>query len=183
MWISGLNGRISSGNITDRLSNSGTVENVFDFTSESAYFFKDGLAIGWTLTGSGSINTGMSETSAFSLGAFTRIYFSKRRDIGALFGELSMQYVSVNSKFTTLNSAVPFNERVSGAGFGFSMSIGYTYLLMDAIGFDFKMKYDGAWLDGQRSNTISNIEAPIDTYSGKISFSFGFTVFINEFFF
>lgn len=183
MWISGLSGHVTSGHVTDRLTNSLATENSFEFISESGYFFKDNLVLGWTISGNGSVNTGNSESSELALGIVGRGYFSKKEGIGALFGETTLQYINISSKYTTLNSPIPLNEKILGSGFGFTLGLGFTYLVVNSIGFDFRMRYKGIWLDAERTNQIDDLEKSIDSYVSQVSFTFGFTIFINEFFF
>ncbi|GAA4836875.1 hypothetical protein [Algivirga pacifica] len=183
MWISGLSGSIQSGSTTDKNSNT-LISNQFTFQSQSAYFFANRLAIGWNISGSGvNNNDGQhQENSIFALGPYSR-YYLHQNPYGGMFAELGAQYVTLSDRRTSLGSSISLNEISRLRGFGFITGIGYTYLLHKGIGFDIRMMYQGAWMRGDRTNLDNEERENLKAYVGQILFQFGFTIFINEFFF
>jgi hypothetical protein len=110
-------------------------------------------------------------------------YYTSDSPIGSLYFQGTLVYVKFQENITINDLTNSFSRRVDGKGIGLIISFGYSYLVSDWVIFDIGLNYDTNWIDTDlESPTRSQMESENFTLGG-ITYSFGFNILINEFFF
>ena len=182
-WLTSLSGIISSSSIKFNSTNDKTYSNEFGLNLSTGKFFKDRWLFGVTFQALKQESTGDFNIVGESLyigPQFSR-YFSKNKD-GSLFLNVSPGYVLYRS-LATVNNIPNFREESDGDGFGTLISLGYSYVIRDLISFNIGFNIQNYWIN---ANTINVTGGPVGTENitiNNISFTFGFGVIIDDFFF
>jgi len=95
---------------------------------------------------------------------------------------VSPGYVLYRS-LATVNNIPNFREESDGDGFGTLISLGYSYVIRDLISFNIGFNIQNYWIN---ANTINVTGGPVGTENitiNNISFTFGFGVILDDFFF
>ena len=184
-WFTGLSGSISS-NINQLQGNeSRTQTNEFGLSMTTGKFLKDRLLFGGILNinRSSSDNIAKSSTESLFIGPSLRYYLQKAKE-GSIFGEFSPGYVRFRETIELTNiNTIAINQESIGSGFGSLIGIGYSYVLHDRITFDLGLRLNLFWLTLENESKLDNTITKVDVLSSNLSFSFGFNVLLDDFFF
>ena len=183
-WLTGLSGSISSGsNSLDSLG-SGINRNQYSLELGTGMFVKDRLLIGGiiSLSRTNSEEFFKETTEVLFIGPVASWYLTDGLQ-GSLFVSLAPGYVKFRdeSGFNqngNLNSVI-----INGNGVGGLLSFGYSYVLHDRVAFDLSLSYSQSWIKADVIQQPSNITSIEDLSTGDLSFSFGFNVLLDKFFF
>ncbi len=184
-WFTGLSGSISSNTNQFQGSNTRTQTNEFGLSMTTGKFLKDRLLFGGILNinRSSSDNISKSSTESLFIGPSLRYYLQKAKE-GSIFGEFSPGYVRYKEAIESVNNnSTEINQESIGSGFGSLLGIGYSYVLHDRITFDLGLRLNLFWLSLENESLLDNSTTDIDVRSSNISFSFGFNVLLDDFFF
>jgi Protein of unknown function, DUF481 len=184
-WLTGLAGSISSGTIENTSSGNKSSSNQYGINISTGKFIKDRVLLGFLF----NIQRQNFEsdfvkvnTEILVLGPGANYYFSKTKT-GSLFYSLSPGFVVYRDE-TSLMLEDEFTELLSkGNGIGILSTLGYSYVLHDRISFDLGLTANVSWLkveqNRNRQETINNVSIVLS----DLSFTFGFNVLLDEFFF
>ena len=183
-WLTGLSGSITSGSTSfDRLGKK-TFTNQYGLEFVTGKFVKDRWLIG-ALFNAKRTNTEdvvKKEAESLFVGPSLTHFFMKER-IGSVFLGLSVGYVRFVESTTELQNGGPVEDIVSGQGGGFLLSLGYAYVIQDRITFNFSLASNSIWVDANRQG-LPGVEPIKETIGlSELSFSFGFNVLLDNFFF
>ncbi|WP_346880876.1 hypothetical protein [uncultured Algibacter sp.] len=187
-FLTGLSGSISSTTTDAGNLNSKTTSNNFGINIQSGKFFKNRLLIGGIFQANKISSSGAftKTTETFYIGPFSNYYFMDNKT-GSLFTSLSLGYVRYKDK-TELEEIDPLINQATqqlseGGGLGSIIGFGYSYTINDFIAFDLGVNVNLFWVDIEQkllpNQTITNTSIS----SNDVSFSFGFNVILDDFFF
>ncbi len=187
-FLTGLSGSISSTTTDAGNLNSKATSNNFGINIQSGKFFKNRLLIGGIFQANKISNSGVftKTTETFYIGPFSNYYFMDNKT-GSLFTSLSLGYVRYKDK-TELEGIAPIINQATqqlseGGGLGSIIGFGYSYTINDFIAFDLGVNVNLFWVDIEQkllpNQTITNTSIS----SNDVSFSFGFNVILDDFFF
>ncbi len=187
-FLTGLSGSISSTTTDAGNLNSKATSNNFGINIQSGKFFKNRLLIGGIFQANKISNSGAftKTTETFYIGPFSNYYFMDNKT-GSLFTSLSLGYVRYKDK-TELEEIDPLINQATqqlseGGGLGSIIGFGYSYTINDFIAFDLGVNVNLFWVDIEQkllpNQTITNTSIS----SNDVSFSFGFNVILDDFFF
>ncbi len=108
-------------------------------------------------------------------------YFSKNKD-GSLFLNVSPGFVLYRS-LATINEIPDYREESDGNGFGSLISLGYSYVIRDLISFNIGFNLQHFWIDADTINETGGVVNTENITISNISFTFGFGVILDDFFF
>ncbi len=184
-WLTGLSGNISS--TTTQVDNAAfkTTSNNYGINIESGKFLKNRWLVGGLFQANKASTSGTLEktTETFYIGPFSNYYFMDG-NTGSLFARFSLGYVRYKdeTEFMTQNNIVT-QEFSEGSGLGSILGVGYSYTMNDYIAFDLGINVNLFWVSIEQESlplqTISNTNIS----SNDISFSFGFNIILDDFFF
>lgn len=184
-WLTGLSGSISS--TTTQVDNIGdkNTSNNFGINIETGKFIKNRFLIGGRfqtnkISNSGSIDT---TTETFYVGPFSNYYFLDNRT-GSLFATASFGYVRYKNEvqYGQLNELIS-QQNSEGSGIGTILGVGYSYSINDFIAFDFGLNVNLFWVNIEQESLPTGTITNTSITSNDISFSFGFNVILDDFFF
>ncbi len=184
-WLTGLSGSISS--TTTQVDNIGdkSTSNNFGINIETGKFIKNRFLIGGRfqtnkISNSGGLDT---TTETFYVGPFSNYYFIDNKT-GSLFSTASIGYVRYKDEiqFNQLNSLIS-QQNSEGSGIGSILGVGYSYTINDFIAFDFGLNVNLFWVNVEQESLPSRAITNTSITSNDISFSFGFNVILDDFFF
>jgi len=183
-WLTGLSGTISSNTSQERNSNTKQVLNSYGINIETGKFIKNRWLIGGKFNANRSSLGGSVDrtTETLYIGPYSNYYFTDSKT-GSLFGSLSVGYVRYRDK----TQLIQFNEVAQafseGSGLGSIIRLGYSYTINSSIAFDLGLNVNLFWVD--ISQEFLPIQNPIDTSISvsDMSFSFGFNIILDDFFF
>ncbi|WP_020527818.1 hypothetical protein [Flexithrix dorotheae] len=184
-FLTGLNGNISSGAFsTSSSNNQKTFDNSYSFGTKSGFFVKDKWAVGgdFKISRSSQNSTISYSSELLQLGPWSRYYLSDH-DYGSLFPEISIFYANSREDSQILNGPQNFHEALNTRGGGIEVGAGFTYIIDNKVGFDLVLSYKSIFLSGTKEDFINNTQTKESVFTDVISFNFGFTIFIDEFFF
>jgi len=184
-WLTGLSGSISSGTTENTSLGNKSSSNQYGINISTGKFIKDRVLVGFLFNiqrQNFESNLVKKNTEILILGPGANYYFSKSK-IGSLFYSLSPGFVVYRDE-TSLMLEDEFTELFSkGNGIGILSTLGYSYVLHDRISFDLGLTVHVNWLNveqnGRQEGTINNVNIVLS----DLSFSFGFNVLLDEFFF
>ncbi|MBX2841694.1 MAG: hypothetical protein KTR26_07975 [Flammeovirgaceae bacterium] len=184
-FITGLNGNISSGAFSTASSNNQkTFDNSYSFGTKSGFFVKNKWAIGgdFKISRSSQNSTLSYSSELLQIGPWTRYYLSGN-EYGSLFPEISIFYANSREETKILNGSQNFHETLNTRGGGIEIGAGFTYIIDKKVGFDLVLSYKSILLSGTKEDFITQLQTKESVFTDVISFNFGFSVFIDEFFF
>lgn len=182
-WLTSLSGSISSSNYELKSTKDKTISNEFGINLSTGKFFKDRWFFGVTFQGEkqearGDINT---VGESLYLGPQFARYFSNNKD-GSLFLNVSPGFVLYRS-LATINEIPDFREESEGNGFGTLVSLGYSYVIRDLISLNIGFNLQYAWIGADTFNETGDMIGTENITISNISFTFGFGVILDDFFF
>jgi len=183
-WLTGLSGTISSNTSQEKNSNTKQVSNSYGINIETGKFIENRWLIGGKFNANRSSVGGNfdSTTETLYIGPYSNYYFTDNQT-GSLFASLSVGYVRYRDKtqITQLEEVTQISGE--GGGLGSIIGLGYSYTINSSIAFDLGLNMNLFWVDlTQESLTTQN---PINTSISvsDLSFSFGFNILLDDFFF
>lgn len=183
-WLTGLSGNISS--TTTEVENAGfkTTSNNYGVNIESGKFIKDRFLVGGLfqankLSATGSID---KTTETFYIGPYSNYYFMTNKT-GSLFASLSLGYVRYKDKTEVETQEDLFQEFSEGGGLGSRLGLGYSYTMNDFIAFDLGINVNLFWVSVEQESLPEQTITKSNISSSDISFSFGFNIILDHFFF
>ena len=183
-WFTGLAGSINSGTTENTTTGRKSSSNRYGIDISTGKFIKDRFLVGFVLGAHRSNVEGdfVKTVETIFVGPATSYYFSDSKT-GSLFFGLSPGLVIYRDEVSLLLNDV-FTEIISeGSGFGIFTTLGYSYVLHDRITFDLGLNVNVSWLNvNQESETVESLNN-VDFTLSDLSFSFGFNVLLDEFFF
>lgn len=182
-WITGLSGSISSGSNTLNSSEDGLNINQYTIDYRTGQFAKDRLLVGGILSLSRSnlsdVNSRTLET--FYAGPLVSWYLSNDEQ-----GSLFVSGAGVFSLFRdeTHSENIPeLGQVIDGIGGGMILRLGYSYVLHKKVTFDLSLNYSKMWLSNERTEDITSLSSRDNFAVTDLSFSFGFNIILDHFFF
>ncbi|WP_282043621.1 hypothetical protein [Winogradskyella flava] len=184
-WFTGLSGSISS--TTTQVNNANTESsstNNYGINIQSGKFLKDRFLVGGRfqinkINSSGNFD---QSTETLFIGPFSNYYFSNSKD-GSLFASLSLGYTRYEGKTKLTQGNVMFQEFAEGGGFGTIIGAGYSYTINDFVAFDLGVNVNLFWVSISQESLPANTITNTSISSNDISFSFGFNIILDDFFF
>ncbi|MGB5358359.1 hypothetical protein [Eudoraea sp.] len=182
-WLTSLSGSISSTSNELKSTKNKTISNEFGINLSTGNFFKERWLIGVTFQAARQEARGDFEIVGESLYIGPQIarYFSKTKD-GSLFLNVSPGFVLYRS-LGSISETPDFDKKSDGNGFGTSFNLGYSYVIRDLISFNIGLNLKYAWIG------VDTVEGNMGTVGkdnitlSNISFTFGFGVILDDFFF
>ncbi len=179
-WLTGLSGTISS--TTTEVKNAGfkSTSNNYGINIETGRFVKNRFLLGGKFLANKNSTSGSVErtTETFFIGPFINYYLNDNRT-GSLFATASSGYVRYLDK-TTIQAV---QENGEGGGIGAILGVGYSYAVNDFIAFDLGLNVNLFWVSVEQESLPSQTITNSSISSNDISFSFGFNVILDDFFF
>lgn len=186
LWLSGLDGSISSTNnaLASNNSNNNNFNTAYGFNISSSKIFKDRWTAGLVLAAQRASSDGIfnRQTESIFIGPSIRHFFSKAPQ-GSLYLEVAPGYVRFFEKSALTNTFTRTSESVDGNGFGLGMRFGYAHKVNDSVIFNFGMNFTNFWIWADRTQIPANTTTQEDLILGSLSFNFGFSVLLKKFFF
>lgn len=179
-WLTGLSGTISSTTTEVKKANLKNTSNNYGINIETGKFIKDRFLFGGKFQANQSSTNGSVErtTETFYIGPFSNYYLTDNKT-GALFATASLGYVKYKDK-TLIQSN---QENGEGGGLGTILGVGYSYTINDFIAFDLGLNINLFWVNIEQESLPSQVITNTRISSNNISFSFGFNVILDDFFF
>ena len=177
--MTGLNGSFSS-NTIKLDSGSGLVSGL---EISTGFFIRDRWFLGANISAQRGSGGGFIERDfeSFLLGPSLSYYFLKDH-FGSLYLRVLPGYVRFRdeTRFEQENNIL--TETVDGPGFGLNFRLGYSYVINDIIVLDVGVDNAFSWLEVELSD-LDNANVKQSIFNNTTSFSFGFKVILDEFFF
>ncbi|WP_298551548.1 outer membrane beta-barrel protein [uncultured Algibacter sp.] len=179
-WLTGLSGTISSSTTEVKNADFKSSSNNYGINIETGKFIKDRFLLGGRFQANQSSTNGTVErtTETFYIGPFTNYYLTDNKT-GSLFATASLGYVRYRDE-TQLQLV---QENGEGGGLGAIVGLGYSYTINDFIAFDLGLNVNLFWVDIEQESLPSQTVANTSIASNDISFSFGFNIILDDFFF
>ena len=183
-WLTGLSGNISSNTTEIENADYKTTANNYGLNIESGKFLKNRLLMGGLfkanrISTSGNID---KTTETFYLGPFSNYYFTDSKN-GSLFARFSLGYLRYKDGTNIAVQEQVIQEFSEGGGFGSIVGVGYSYTMNDFIAFDLGVNVNLFWVSVEQESFLSQTTTKTNVSSNDISFSFGFNVILDKFFF
>lgn len=181
-WLTSLSGNISTTTNEVKSTNRRSISNDYGINLSTGTFFKERWLFGVTFQAERRESKGEFNVvgESFYIGPQFARYFSKTKD-GSLFLNVSPGFVLYRSQ-ATINEIPDFLVDAEGNGFGTLISLGYSYVIRDLISFNIGFNLGHYWIGVDSLNSSGIIESDNITIS-NLSFSFGFGVILDDFFF
>jgi len=181
-WLTSLAGSISSTSTELKSTQIKTISNEFGINLSTGKFFKERWLFGVVFQAVRTQSNGDINVVGESLFIGPQIarYFSKTKD-GSLYLNISPSFVLFRS-LATLNGVPDFREETDGNGFGTFVSLGYSYVIRDLIFLNIGFNVQYAWVGVDRSD-INGFKGSDNITLSNMSFTFGFGVILDDFFF
>jgi len=181
-WLTSLSGNISTTTNEVKSINRKSISNDYGINLSTGKFFKERWLFGVTFQAErqeskGEINV---DSESFYIGPQFARYFSKTKD-GSLFLNVSPGFVMYRSR-ATINEIPDFLVEADGNGFGTLVSLGYSYVIRDLISLNIGFNLGHYWIGVDSINSSGIIESDNIKIS-NFSFTFGFGVILDDFFF
>ena len=183
-WLTGLSGNISSTTVEIKNIDFKNTSNNYGINIESGKFIKDRFLVGGLFQANKSSTNGSIDktTETFYLGPYSNYYFMDGKT-GSLFTRFSLGYVRYRDQ-TELNIpgflAQEFSE---GDGLGSIIGVGYSYTVNDFVAFDLGVNVNLFWVSIEQESIPAQTITNTNIASNDISFSFGFNIILDDFFF
>jgi len=184
LWLTSLEGTISSSNSTLGNSNSQQFNTTYGFDISSNKLFKDRWAAGLRLTATRSASSSFidRESESIFLGPSISHFFSDNPQ-GSLFLEFSPGYVRFFESSEANIGLGIVEEVVDGNGFGTIIRFGYAHVINEKVVFNFGMNITNFWILADRTSEPGPTTVSENLSIGSLAFSFGFSVLLEKFFF
>ena len=181
-WLTSLSGSISTTSNELSSTDSKTFANDYGINLSTGNFFKERWLFGVTFQAQKQESKGDINIvgESFYIGPQFARYFSKTED-GSLFLNVSPGFVLYRS-LASINGINDFQEESDGSGFGTLVSLGYSYVIRDLISFNIGFNLRYAWVSADTVDIDGMVGSENVTIS-NISFTFGFGVILDDFFF
>lgn len=101
---------------------------------------------------------------------------------GSLFISTAAVVTKFREEFSELQSDSSAQVFIDGIGGGLLLRIGYSYVLHDRVAFDLSVNYSNSWLKANVTEQLYSKKKE-NFNVGELSFSFGFSVILDDFFF
>jgi|GEM_PF-1469504 len=181
-WLTSLSGSISSTSNELKSTKNKTISNEFGINLSTGKFFKERWLLGLTFQANkqeakGNLN---NTGEILYIGPQIARYFSKTKD-GSLFLNVSPGFV-LYRRLTSINEIPDFRDESDGSGFGTLVSLGYSYVIRDLISFNIGFNLQYGWIDVNTVDINGMMDSDNITIS-NVSFTFGFGVILDDFFF
>ncbi|MGB5228267.1 MAG: hypothetical protein WBN55_08380 [Eudoraea sp.] len=181
-WLTSLSGSISSTSNELKSTKNKTISNEFGINLSTGKFFKDRWLFGVTFQAGKQESKGdfkiVGET--LYIGPQIARYFSKTKD-GSLFLNVSPGFVLYRS-LASINEIPDFGEESDGNGFGTLVSLGYSHVIRDLISLNIGFNLQYGWI-GIDTVDINGMVGSDNITISNLSFTFGFGVILDDFFF
>jgi len=180
-WLTSLSGSISATTNELKSTNNKTTSNDYGINLSTGTFFKERWLFGVAFQAERQEAKGDFNTvgESFYIGPQFARYFSKTKD-GSLFLNVSPGFVMYRSR-ATINENPDFLVDEDGNGFGTLISLGYSYVIRDLISFNIGFNLASYWI-GIDSINSDGIPESDDIKISDFSFTFGFSVILDDFF-
>ncbi len=177
------------GFISSSQSNSGNASftgNTISYTIAT----KTGILFANRWAGGLSLSLNRSETDnldfsfneeQFLIGLWTRWYFIHQKNVG-LYADVNPYFISIDQQLSQLDTT-GLNVETKGTGLGISPGIGFVFFVNRNIGFSMQLDYFISTVSATRRNRFNSTEVKEDIDIKNLRFSFGFQVYLDEFFF
>lgn len=183
-WITGLSGSISSGSNSLKSSNSGINRNQYSIDFRTGKFIKDRLLVGGLISFSRDKSDEFVKRTAETLFAAPMImWYLADGEKGSLFLNGAGGYVSFRDESSLAQGEDPPVILIDGNGFGILLGFGYSYVLHDRVVFGLGLNYNNSWLSADVTEKPENKKSKENFTVADLSFSFGFSVILDKFFF
>ncbi len=181
-WLTGITGTISSSVNETKSTDERTSSNEYALNIVGGNFFRDRWLVGGIVQMTRSDADGLTDLNSESLflGPLISRYFSDS-DRGSLFLTLSPGYTRYNNTISFMDDLDENFEESEGSGFGFIVSLGYSYVILDRVSFDIGVSLSQSWLNVERRLEQDEVVFSDDINLRDISFSFGFRVLLDRF--
>lgn len=181
-WLTSLSGNISTTTNEVKSINRRSISNDYGINLSTGKFFKERWLFGVAFQAERNESKGEFNVvgESFYIGPQFARYFSKTKD-GSLFLNVSPGFVMYRSR-ATINEIPDFLVEADGNGFGTLVSLGYSYVIRDLISFNIGFNLGHYWIGVDSINSSGIIESDNIKIS-NFSFSFGFGVILDDFFF
>ena len=183
-WLTGLSGNISS--TTTQVDNADfkTTSNNYGINIESGKFLKNRwLVVGLFQANKASTSGNIEKTTeTFYIGPFSNYYFMDG-NTGSLFTRLSLGYVRYRDETKLMTQNLLIEEFSEGGGLGSIVGLGYSYTMNDFIAFDLGINVNLFWVSIEQESLPIQTITNTNISSNDISFSFGFNIILDDFFF
>ena len=181
-WLTSLSGNISTTTNELKSTNNKTISNDYGINLSTGTFFKERWLFGVTFQAERQEAKGDFNIvgESFYFGPQFARYFSKTKD-GSLFLNVSPGFVAYRNR-ATINEIPDFLSDGEGNGFGTLISLGYSYVIRDLISFNIGFNLASYWIGIDSTNQDGIPESDNITIS-DFSFTFGFGVILDDFFF
>ena len=183
-WLTGLSGNISSRTNKEVNADEKTNTNSFGLNFSTGKFVKDRLLVGARLNTDRASSTGNFErtTESLFIGPFVSHYLSKNHR-GSLFTTLSPGYIRYREETSFNDLTNSISELSEGGGFGTLLGLGYSYIINDQIAFDIGFDLNLFWVNIEQEQQPSGIISSQNISISDTTFTFGFNVILDNFFF
>ena len=184
-WLTGLSGNITSGNNSlDSTQSGGFTSNRYSIDFRTGKFVKNRFLAGgiFMLSRDNSEAFIKRTLETLYIGPIATWYFTDGEQ-GSLFVSGSGGFTSFRDESTLDQNGVFARTLVDGNGVGALVRFGYSYVLHDRIAFDLGLSFNQSWLYAEvTENPGASMRNEAFTVS-DLSFSFGFSVILDSFFF
>jgi len=116
------------------------------------------------------------------MGPLVRFYTGKNPG-GSLFFQSSVGYVKFREETTITTPSFNFGSSTTGDGVGIIVGMGYAFLVTNSVTLDLGLNYDFSFINAKVKDLINRTEEKQHINRAATTFSFGFTILIDEFFF
>ena len=183
-WLTGLSGNISS--TTTQVDNVDfkSTSNNYGINIESGKFLKDRWLVGGLFQANKASANGTLEktTETFYIGPFSNYYFMDG-NTGSLFARFSLGYVRYKDETEFMSQNLITQSFSEGSGLGSILGVGYSYTMNDFIAFDLGIDVNLFWVSIEQESLPVQTITNTNISSNDISFSFGFNIILDDFFF
>ena len=183
-WLTGLSGSISSGTSSLDTIGSGMTRNQYSIDFRTGKFLKDRILLGGLVLLSRSSSEEFTKRTMETLyvGPLATWYFTEG-DKGSLFISGSGGFVNFRDESGFLQSGNPSQILIDGNGAGMLLRFGYSYVLHDRVAFDLSLNFTNSWISADVTEQPANSRTQEKFTVSDLSFSFGFSVLLDKFFF
>jgi hypothetical protein len=119
------------------------------------------------------------QTELLYFGPWVRLYWNSSRT-GSLYPQMSLYYVNYFSNRESENQGIPYNESLTGKGFGTSLGIGYSYVVNNHVNLEVGMIYQLFYLFGNLHNELVQTDENVNFMRTQIMFSLAFGVLFDK---
>jgi len=183
-WLTGLSGNISSTTTQVENADFRTTSNNYGINVESGKFIKNRFLLGGLFQANRTSSDGNIDktTETFYLGPYSNYYFMNS-NAGSLFARLSLGYVRYKDKTEFMSKNMSVEEFSEGGGVGSIIGVGYSYTMNDFIAFDLGINVNLFWVSIEQETLPIQTITNTNISSNDFSFSFGFNIILDDFFF